>query len=119
LSGSWRPNRIASGKLAHPNINEWFDTSAFVGPAAYTFGNSGRDILYGPPFTDMDFALSKKFPISKLGEGGSLTIKAETYDTFDSPNFDLPNANIGTSNAGTITSALNNRLLQFGLMLNF
>jgi hypothetical protein len=119
FSGSWRPNRIASGKLAHPNINEWFDTSAFVQPAPYAFGNSGRDILYGPTFTDMDFALSKKFPISKLGEGGSLTIKAETYDTFDSPNFALPNANIGTSNAGTITSALNNRLLQFGLMLNF
>jgi len=119
LSGSWRPNRIASGKLTQPNINEWFDTSAFVQPTAYTFGNSGRDILYGPGFSDMDFALSEKFPISKLGEGGSLTVKAETYDTFDSPNFGLPNASIGTSTAGTITSALNNRLLQFGLMLNF
>jgi hypothetical protein len=119
LSGTWRPNRIGSGKLANPNINGWFDTSAFVEPNPYTFGNSGRDILYGPPFTDMDFALSKKFPITKLGEGGSLTFKAETYDTFDSPNFNQPAAGIGVAGAGVISSALDNRLLQFGLMLNF
>ena len=119
LSGTWRPNRIGSGKLANPTINGWFDTSAFVEPNPYTFGNSGRDILYGPPFTDMDFALSKKFPITKLGEGGSLTFKAETYDTFDSPNFNQPAAGIGVAGAGVISSALDNRLLQFGLMLNF
>jgi len=119
LSGTWRPNRIGNGKLANPNINGWFDTSAFVEPNPYTFGNSGRDILYGPPFTDMDFALSKKFPITKLGEGGSLTFKAETYDTFDSPNFNQPAAGIGVAGAGVISSALDNRLLQFGLMLNF
>jgi hypothetical protein len=119
LSGSWRPNRIASGKLAHPTWQNWFDTTAFVQPDPYTFGDSGRDILYGPPFSDMDFALSKKFPIRKLGEGGNLTFKAETYDTFDSPNFGLPPANVGVQGASTITSALNNRLIQLGLMLNF
>ena len=119
LSGTWRPNRIASGKVAQPTINEWFDPTAFVQPAPYTFGNSGRDILYGPPFTDMDFALSKKFPIRKLGEGGSLAFKVETYDTFDSPNFNLPAAGIGVAGAGTIYQALDNRLVQLGLMLNF
>jgi hypothetical protein len=119
LSGTWRPNRIASGKVAHPTINEWFDPTAFVQPDPYTFGNSGRDILSGPPFTDMDFALSKKFPITKLGEGGSLTFKVETYDTFDSPNFNLPAAGIGVATAGIINSALDNRLLQLGLLLNF
>jgi hypothetical protein len=119
LSGTWRPNRIASGKLAQPTWQNWFDTTAFVQPDLYTFGNSGRDMLYGPPFSDMDFALSKKFPITKLGEGGSLTFKAETYDTFDSPNFGLPTANIGVLGASTVTSALNNRLVQLGLSLEF
>jgi hypothetical protein len=67
----------------------------------------------------MDFALMKKFPISKLGEGGNLTFKAETYDAFDSPNFNLPAASIGVAGAGQITQALDNRLVQLGLMLNF
>jgi hypothetical protein len=61
----------------------------------------------------------KKFPISKLGEGGNLTFKAETYDTFNSPNFNLPAAGIGVAGAGTINQALDNRLVQLGLMLNF
>ena len=119
LSGGWRPNRVASGNVANPNTNEWFDPTAFASPAPYTFGNSGRDILYGPAFHDVDFALMKKFPISKLGEGGNLTFKAETYDAFDSPNFNLPNASIGVAGAGVISSALDNRLIQLGMMLNF
>ena len=119
LSGNWRPNRIASGKVAQPTINEWFDPSAFVEPTPYTFGNAGRDILFGPPFHDMDFALEKKFAIRQLGEGGNLTFKAETYDAFDSPNFNLPAASIGVAGAGQITQALDNRLVQLGMMLNF
>ena len=119
LSGNWRPNRIASGRLADPTTEKWFDPSAFVQPAPYTFGNSGRDILFGPAFHDVDFALEKKFAIRQLGEGGSLTFKAETYDAFDSPNFNLPNASIGVATAGQITQALDNRLVQLGMMLNF
>ena len=67
----------------------------------------------------MDFALSKNFPIKKLGEAGNLTFKAETYDTFNSPNFNLPAAGIGVAGAGTINSALDNRLIQLGMTLHF
>jgi hypothetical protein len=119
LSGTWRPNRVATGTAPNPNINEWFNPAAFVEPAPYTFGNSGRDILYGPPFHDMDFALSKRFPIRKLSEGAYLAFKAETYDTFNSPNFNLPEATIGVAGAGTIDNALDNRLIQLGLSLTF
>ena len=119
LSGTWRPNRIGSGTVVNPTINGWFNPAAFVQPAPYTFGNSGRDILYGPAFHDVDFALSKDFPIRKLGEAGNLTFKAETYDTFNSPNFNLPAAGIGVAGAGTINSALDNRLIQLGMTLHF
>jgi hypothetical protein len=47
LSGSWRPNRTASGVLANQNNQQWFDPTAFTQPAPYTFGNSGQNILYG------------------------------------------------------------------------
>jgi hypothetical protein len=47
---NWFPNRIKSGKIAHPTLQEWFDTSAFAVPAAHTFGDARRNILYGPHF---------------------------------------------------------------------
>ncbi len=43
--GTLRADRVASGHLSNPTIAEWFDTSAFVAPPPFTFGNSGRDIL--------------------------------------------------------------------------
>jgi hypothetical protein len=67
----------------------------------------------------MDFALDKNFAIKKLSEAGSLLLRAETLDTFNSPNLALPNAAIGTAAAGTINSALSNRPVQLGISLRF
>jgi len=41
------PDRIANGNLpsGQRTITHWFDTSAFVRPAAGTFGNSGVNVL--------------------------------------------------------------------------
>src|SRR5581483_4308900 len=50
LAGSWRPNRTGSGSLANPTVQQWFNTADFEQPTPYTFGNSGRNILYGPGF---------------------------------------------------------------------
>jgi hypothetical protein len=40
--GTQRPNRIGSGAFpsGQRSIDHWFDPSAFVAPAQYTFGNS-------------------------------------------------------------------------------
>jgi outer membrane receptor protein involved in Fe transport len=119
LAGDWRPNRLASGTLTNPSINLWYDPSAFAMPAEYTFGDSGRDILYGPSWKDIDLALMKNFAIRKLGEQGKIQIKAEAFDAFNLPNFGLPNAHLGSAAAGTITYANTNRLLQLGAKLSF
>jgi len=123
LAGAWRPNRIGKGTVAHPNINEWFDPSAFVVPDAYTFGDSGRDILYGPRWTNINGALLKNFSVRKLGEQGKLQFKVETYNLLNHPNFGLPNAAIGTGQGpggvGTITSAYTGRTMQLGASLSF
>src|SRR5262249_442860 len=37
--GGQRPNRLSSGKLDNPTVEKWFDTSAFIVPAQFTYGN--------------------------------------------------------------------------------
>jgi hypothetical protein len=119
LAGSWRPNRIGKGTVAHPNINEWFDTSAFVVPANYTFGNSGRDILYGPRYVNVNGALLKNFSVPKLGEQAKLQFKVETSNLLNHPNFKLPSGAIDTGSAGIISSAYPGRTMQLGASLSF
>jgi len=119
LAGSWYPNRIASGKLSNPTIQKWFDATAFVQPAPYTFGNSGRDILLGPGLKDLDASLTKGFPIRKLGEGGKLEFRADALDLFNHPNFGNPNVSIGTSGAGVISSSSTTRTIELGIHLSF
>jgi len=119
LAGTWFPNRVANGSVSNPSIMEWFNPSAFVIPAAGTFGNSGRDILSGPAWKDMDLSLAKHFRIRRLGEGGDIEIRADAFDAFNVPNFGQPNKAIGTPTAGIITSANTSRILQLGARLSF
>jgi hypothetical protein len=120
LSGSWYPNRIGSGALSNQSINDWFDTSAFLQPAPYTFGNSGRNVLYGPGYERVDIALAKAFAIRILGEQGKLQVRGEAFNGLNHTNFGQPNAQIGTAGAGIISStAANNRQIQLGAILRF
>lgn len=119
LAGTWLPNRLGQGTLANPSINGWFNPTAFAQPAPYTFGNSGRDILRGPAWENLNFALAKNFKIRWLGEAGRLQVRAEAYDALNNPNFGMPDPNIGTSGVGVISSANTNRLIQLGAKLSF
>ena len=47
LSGTWRPNRIASGTVASPTINEWFDPAAFVEPRPILSGTREETFCTG------------------------------------------------------------------------
>jgi Carboxypeptidase regulatory-like domain len=119
--GPLRPDRIGSGKLAHPTIAKWFDPSAFTEPALYTFGNSGRNILYGPGYANVDAGVLKNFAISKLGEQARFQFKAEISNVLNHPNFGLPDAGINpnSTTVGTITSATPGRTMQLGAKLTF
>ena len=91
--------------------------AAFAQPAAYTFGDAGRNILTGPGLTNTDLGLSRIIPIK---ERMKLEFRAEAFNIFNTPQFALPNLTIGTSTAGIITSTVNaQRELQFALRLSF
>jgi Carboxypeptidase regulatory-like domain/TonB dependent receptor len=112
-----RPDRSGDGKLDNRSVDRWFDTTAFATPAQFTYGNSGRNILYGPGRVNFDFSLFKQFRIT---EGMNLQFRTEFFNLFNTPQFELPNAAIGAGNAGTITGIVGTpRQIQFGLKMVF
>ncbi len=115
---SW-PNRACNGNLSNPTVQHWYNTSCFVSPAAYVFGNEGRNVLTGQGHNNMDLALHRIFPL-RFREGMALEFRAEAYNTTNHPIFQFPGSSIGTASAGIISAtALPNRELQMALRFLF
>ena len=98
-------------------VARYFDTSLFVQNATGTFGNSGRNIIRGPRYFNTDIGLLKN---NRITERLGLQFRAEFFNIFNNVNFNLPNANLSAgAQFGRITSALDPRILQFGLKMLF
>ena len=104
-------------------VQEYFNTAAFVPAAIGTFGTVGRNTIRGPDFFDVDASIFKNFLFT---ERWRLEFRAEAFNIENRPNFQNPNvgtsANYNTVSSGTygrITGAYDPRVLQFGLKLLF
>jgi hypothetical protein len=82
----------------------WFNTAAIAAPACICFGNSGRNILRGPGFQDLDFSLVRNL---LFGEPFRLQFRAESFNMLNHPNPGLPNSSIGNAAVDTITTTVN------------
>ena len=117
---SGRANRVPGVPL-YPSKKtnaEWFNTAAFTAPPAYTFGNSGYDMLWGPHYQNWDMNLQKTIAIS---ERYRVQLRGDAFNVFNHPNFSVPSASItnATSN-GVISSVVNeNRTIEFAAKFNF
>jgi hypothetical protein len=111
-------------------LGEYFNTAAFscpistvtgsgTGPAIDLppFGTSGRNILRGPGQKNIDFSLSKHFPIYKQT---NLEVRGELFNLFNWANFGLPNNNLLGAAPGAIgVPGSGPRVVQFALKLNY
>ncbi len=113
-----RPDRIRNGNLPQDQrtIDRWFDVSAFVNPAQYHFGNTGRGVLVGPGYFNVDLGVHRNF---RIRERGQLSFRAEMFNAFNHPNFGTPNATIGNAQAGQISGTSAARIMQMALKLAF
>ncbi|MGB7284230.1 MAG: TonB-dependent receptor [Candidatus Acidiferrum sp.] len=112
------PELVGNPHVSNPTIQEWFNPAAFGFPASGTFGNSGRNILVGPGFSNVDISIGKLFPLH--WERSSLEFRADMYNAFNHTNYGNPNASIGLSTAGTITSFVGGaRVIQLGAHFRF
>jgi hypothetical protein len=109
--------------------------AAIAGATGTDFGNVGRNVLRGPGQTNVDFSITKRFP---LGEARNIEFRTEFFNLFNHVNFANPISNLNAVSSsggsidpntgqiinpgdfGRITSTSNNpRLIQFALKLDF
>ena len=120
LTGNWFPNLVGNPVLSNPTVQDWFNTAAFATPASGTFGDVGRNLLIGPKFFDLDFAMAKSFGIPKL-ESGRLQLRVDANNVLNHTSFDIPSSpNIGNLAASQITKTKNSgRVLQLAARFSF
>ena len=56
--------------------------SAFSAPAAFTFGNAGRNTIPGPGNNLFDIGLQRRF---RIREGHSIQLRAESFNVWSEP----------------------------------
>ncbi len=111
-----RPDVAASTISGPKSVQQWFNTSAFTAPAAGFFGNAGRGTIAGPGVINFDMAMYKDF---KVTERATLEFRAEAFNIFNHTNFSGVSTAFGTGNYGHVTSALDPRIFEFALRMQF
>jgi hypothetical protein len=97
--------------------DKWFNPAAFAAPPAFTYGNVGRNSVYGPGMQTLDLALARAF---RLGEKANFQFRAEAFNSLNKTNLGTPNRFVNTPQFGTITMAMTpGREIQLSARLSF
>ena len=97
--------------------NEWFNPAAFATPPAYTFGDVGRNSVYGPPLRTLDIAVVRSF---HLTERAGFEFRGEAFNALNMTNLGTPNRFVNTAQFGTITMPMTpGREIQLSARLSF
>jgi hypothetical protein len=117
-AGPLRPNLTGDPELPadQRTLAHWFNTTAFVNPAPFTFGNSPRSVLRGPNRTTTDVTLEKSIG---LPTGKRFDVRVEIYNLLNRANFNIPGFTLGAADFGVISSAQPARTMQIGTRLSF
>ena len=81
-----RPERLPNCKAMVRKTTEWWNPECFVFAPFGTLGNSGRDSLNNPNFSNVDFAIFKD---TRINEKLTVQLRAEFFDIFNHANFVL------------------------------
>jgi len=97
--------------------DEWFNPAAFAAPPAFTYGNVGRNTLYGPAMRTLDLAIARSFNFT---ERLAFQFRAEAFNALNQINLGTPNRFVNTPQFGTITMAMTpGRQLQLSARMSF
>ena len=74
----------------HHTQAQWFNTSAFLNPAAYTYGNEKPNSMVSQHWNNVDMSLFRQFRLG-LGEERYFEFRAESFNLFNNVVFGVPN----------------------------
>jgi hypothetical protein len=94
----------------------WLNPNAFARTAPLKFGTSGRTIISGPAWWNVDLSVFKNFSVT---ERTQLQFRAEAFNAFNHVQFNPPDMNVISPNFGTVQNAQRPRVMQFALRLTF
>ena len=121
-----RPSYVAGckkGGTGSPHsdakVNSWFNTSCYVSPGNYAFGNEPRvdPSVKSQGQDNWDFSVNKAFDIT---EQMKLRFAADIFDLFNHSQFGIPNHEQGVGGFGAVTYQTDlPRTVQLSLRLSF
>jgi hypothetical protein len=116
--GIQRPNRVGDPVLLSEErtTGRWFNTAAFAQAPQFTIGNSSRNPVSGPGYRVADVMIGKTFVVK---EGFKTEFRAEAFNLTNTPPLGNPNTSFGNAAFGSITSALDPRVFEGVLKLQF
>jgi hypothetical protein len=83
----------------HDPNTPYFDGTAFTNPAVGTLGTTGRDLLRGPGFFNLDENISRTFTFKD--EKIKLQFVGEAFNLTNTPSFSTPNATFAAPTLNT------------------
>jgi hypothetical protein len=99
------------------NSTTWFNPAAFATPPAYTYGNVGRNSVYGPNLQTMDLGVVREFAVA---EKARFEVRGEFFNALNHTNLGTPNRFVNTSSFGSVTEvATPGREIQVSARLSF
>lgn len=111
------PDVVGNPVLSSPDINGWYNVSALTAPAAGTFGNMGRNSLFGPGLSQVGLSLVKTF---RIHEDVRFDFSANSINVLNHPSFGAPDLLVGAGHVGSIRSVtVGGRQIEFIGKLRF
>jgi hypothetical protein len=97
--------------------DHWLNTAAFAAPPAFTFGNVGRNSVYGPGLQTLDFAVVRDF---SLTEKMKFQFRGEFFNALNHTNLGTPDRFVNTPQFGTISETTTpGREIQLSARISF
>jgi hypothetical protein len=85
------------------------------GTCSNLVGNAGRNSLYGPGLTTVDFSVFKNFRVARVSEAFNVQFRAEFFNVLNHTNFSAPNF-LTDSNNNSIFDANGSLLSNAGIL---
>lgn len=114
-----RPNVIAPDQVypATKTVGQWFNPAAFAVQPTGTFGNLGRNAVYGPGTIQWDMAVSRSFPFK---DRYSVVFRSEFFNIMNHGNWGNPGVSISSpASFGVITTFGPPRIIQMSMKMFF